>query len=920
MSFAQAFTDRASPWGDERLQWATSSGAPIAFAAGHRLGPYEILSALGAGGMGEVYKARDTRLDRTVAIKIVSHDLASEPHFRERFDREARTISQLDHPHICALYDVGEQDGKSFLVMQYLDGETLEVRLQRGALPIDQALSLAIQISEALDTAHRAGIVHRDLKPGNVMLTKSGPKLLDFGLAKPSAESIAATAGSFPPTAPATLTAQGMILGTLQYMAPEQLEGRDADARTDLFAFGCVVYEMLTGQKAFAGHTQASLIAAILEHEPPPIGTSQPLTPPTLDHIVRRCLAKNPEERWQTAGDVMRELKWIAESGSPASGLAQTAVQRGIRGGLWWVLTAVSLLVATVLAVVVVNLRSQRQEPFRFSITPPGNPDTEMRWNIAISPDGRRLAFVAPASGGVAGSRSTPMLWVQPLDNVVAEPLPGTEGASYPFWSPDSRFLGFFADAKLKKIDVSAGSLQVLCDARPGYGGTWNAEGVILFAPRIGEGLYRVSDAGGDPAKVTTLDASRHEAIHAYPAFLPDGRHFLFGAGTLAVDGRGLRLGSLDSHDTTPVLNVNSNALYAPPGYLLFVREGNLMAQAFDATSGTLSGKAVAVAQHVGWSPSHGLGFFSVSRGGVLVYRREMSPGTQLQWVDRTGKKLGTVGEPAAYSNPALSYDGTKLAVGRVDLHTGTSDIWVFDLQRDTPSRFTDTSGAHINPVWSGDGQHILFTSDRKGHRDIYQKATSGVGAEDVVIESESAKSIDDMTFDGRYLVYDTGGGGGQPGLWVLPLFGNAKPFRLPQPTKSSFGHGQFSPNGRWIAYTSDESGKDEVYAETFPERRDKWPISKGGGSEPMWRRDGKELFYLAGDNIMAVDVKTSGDQFQPGIPRAVIVGAGVFGDTQRNRYVVTADGQRFLIVSSAEQGPPSPITVVMNWVADLKK
>jgi Tol biopolymer transport system component len=887
---------------------------PVALASGSRLGPYEILSALGAGGMGEVYKARDTRLDRVVALKILPDVLVANPQFRDRFDREARSISQLDHPHICALYDVGDQGGTAYLVMQYLDGETLADRLAKGALPIDQALQIAIQIADALVTAHGAGIVHRDLKPGNIMLSKTGAKLLDFGLAKTVAAVLGPPSQSIPTATP--ITQPGSILGTFQYMAPEQIEGQEADARTDIFAFGVVVYEMVTGRKAFDGKTSASLIGAILKDQPPPLSTVQPVTPAALDRTVRRCLAKEADARWQTARDLLEELKWIAESGSSAGAgvLAPLVVQRGIRERLSWLLTAVSLLVATVLAVVVVNLRSEKQEPFRFLITPPANPDIELRWNIAISPDGRRLAFVAPASGGVAGTRSTSMLWVQPVNNVVAQPLLGTEGAFEPFWSPDSRFLGFFADGKLKKIDASGGRLQTLCDTRQGFGGTWNADGVILFARQPGDGLYRVSDAGGDPVKVTTLDASRHEVGHLFPSFLPDGRHFLLLARTTAVGDRGLRFGSLDSHETKPVLTVNSNALYVPPGYLLFVREANLMAQAFDATSGTLSDKAVPVAEHIGWIPGFGLGLFSVSHAGALVYRSGMPLDTQLQWFDRTGKGLETLGETGLYSNPALSPDGTKLAIAR-DLHTGTSDIWVFDLRRNTPSRFTDTPGDHQNPVWSANGQRILFNANPKGPRDIYQKAASGVGPENVVFESEGQKNIVDVSSDGRYLVYHTG-----LALWVLPLFGNPKAYPFLQPTTANVSHAQFSSDGRWIAYISDESGKDEVYVETFPERREKLRISTGGGTQPMWRRDGKELFYLAGNNITAVDVNAGADHFQPGIPRVLFETRIIAGRATRNQYVVTADGQRFLIISAAEHGPTSPITVVMNWTADLKK
>ena len=542
---------------------------------GRRLGPYEILSAIGAGGMGEVYKARDTRLDRIVAIKVLPTHLADRPELRGRFEREAKTIASLNHPHICTLYDTGHQDEIDFLVMEYLEGETLAQRLVKGSLPMEQVLRYAIEISDALDKAHRKGVTHRDLKPGNIMLTKTGTKLLDFGLAKLKQEVVPANVPlSDLPTAKDPLTAQGTLLGTLQYMAPEQLEGKEVDARTDIFAFGASVYEMATGKRAFEGKSQASLIAKILEIDPPPISSLQPMTPPALDRVVKRCLAKEPEMRWQTASDLCEELKWIAEGGSRTGMPAPVVAQRKIRERVAWAVAVIAVVAALALASPFFRRSSDEPRVLKIAVLPPEKTTFSVRSLPAVSPDGRRLAFVLTAGG-------KDELWVRDLDSLAARALTGTDGASYPFWSPDSRTIAFFADQKLKKTEVAGGPALTLCDAINGRGGTWNNDGVILFGV-FGGSIFRVSAAGGIATALTAPDKASGETDHRVPWFLPDGRHFLYTATNRDPEKVVIYAGDLDSKNRKLVVAGNSNAVYSPPGYLLFVRERTLMVQPFD--------------------------------------------------------------------------------------------------------------------------------------------------------------------------------------------------------------------------------------------------------------------------------------------------------------------------------------------------
>ena len=899
----------------------------MAISTGTRLGPYEILAPLGAGGMGEVYRARDTRLDRTVAIKVLLSDVSASPEARQRFEREAKTISQLSHPHICALYDVGSYEGIEYLVMEYLEGETLSDRLARGPLPLEQTLRHGIEIADALDKAHRQGIVHRDLKPGNVMLTKSGVKLLDFGLAKlrqgesqPLASRLSALATQGTP-----LTAEGTILGTLQYMAPEQLEGREADARTDIFAFGAVLYEMATGRRAFAGKSQASLIAAILEHEPEPISGVQPMTPPALDRVVKTCLAKDPEERWQTAHDIGVQLRWILEARSQTD----VAAPPGAAAARWknreraaWIVSGLLLLalVGSLAALFRIGRREPATAPAtRFAILPPGKstftaPGESASSQPALSPDGRSLAFVAYAGGGQH------LIWVRPLDSLAAQPLAGTEDSSYPFWSPDGKSLGFFAHGKLKRIAVSGGPPQTLCDASAGRGAAWSRDGVIIFTPTQAEALYRIPAGGGAVTPVTTLDSSREESSHRWPSFLPDGRRFLYWTRSRRAANNGIRVGSLDSKDVTSLLPADGMAAYVRPGHLLFVRQGALLAQPFDPRSLKLEGESLRVAEPLGYGNPPGYATFSVADSGVLAYVPGVSPNRELVWFDRSGKELGSVGEPWIYISPALSPDEKRVAVGVRDPRAASADIWLVDLARGIRSRFTFDPANETTARWSPDGSRVVFSSNRAGFTDFYEKSSSGAGEEKPVFRSDQDKFLTDWSQDGRFLAYHTPSPKTGWDVWVLPLSGDRKPIPFVQ-TEFSEAQGQFSPDGKWLAYASDESGIFEVYVRPFPAPGGKWQVSTSGGTQPQWRRDGKELFYLSEEGkLAAVEVK-SGSTFDASAPRPLFqarfpTASAPFGRT----YTVTADGQRFLVTRLMEEDRAIPITVVLNWTADLKR
>jgi Tol biopolymer transport system component len=890
----------------------------MTLSPGTRLGPYEILSALGAGGMGEVYKARDGRLDRIVAIKILPEALAGDTQFRDRFDREARAVSHFEHPHICALYDVGEEQGTAYLVMQHLEGETLEDALKKGALPQERALKTAIEIAGALEAAHRAGIVHRDLKPGNIMLTKSGAKLLDFGLAK----TLAVVSGSSPSmlqTTPPAATAQGTILGTFQYMAPEQIEGQDADARTDIFAFGAVVYEMLTGRKAFAGRSQASLLSAIMKDEPPPVSQVQPMTPPALDYLIRTCLAKDPDARFQTAHDVGLHLRWLAEGGSAAGVPAPVVSHRRSRERLAWTIASVLAAIALSAGVLaVIHLREQPApvDPVQFTVTSEANSRFFAPAEFAISPDGRQVAYVASSSASSA-SRRTSTIWVRPLGALSARSLPGTDGATLPFWSPDGRQIGFHAAGKMMKVDVAGGPPVALCDAAGVFGGgTWSRDNVIVFMSTIAGSLHKVDAAGGISSAVIPL--SKGEESQRWPSFLPDGRHVLYLS--VGESGRELRVASLDSTETASLGQSDSNGLYGS-GHLLFTRGSTLMARPFDPGTRQMTGDPFPLAEGVSVSALRAS--LSLSATGVLgFWRGGELPISRLTWTDRSGKTVGLVGEPAAYTNLSLSPDGRRVAVA-LTAGAGTQtnrDIWVIDLAReDTASRLTFDAGQEGDPIWSPDGSQIVFNSSRSGTWNSgFRRSADGSGEDVPLVTMERLFDSPDWSHDGRSIVFTGALKGEPPDLWMLPLAGDRKPTRFVQ---SPFIEDSpaFSPDDRWVAYNSDASGRFEVYVRSVLGPGGQFQISRNGGWAPKWRGDGREIFFLALDGtMMAADI-TLGQAVQAGVPRALFP-TPLLKTTDRHTYAVARDGTRFLMRVPDQQQVSVPITLVLNWPEMAKK
>jgi Tol biopolymer transport system component len=875
----------------------------MTLTTGTRLGPYEILSPLGAGGMGEVYKARDTRLDRTVAIKILPPRFSEDADMKQRFEREAKAISALAHVNICALYDVGTHEGTGYLVMEHLEGQTLAERLGSGPLPPEQLLKVSIEIAAALGSAHAAGIIHRDLKPGNVMLTKSGVKLLDFGLAKtalPAVKSSSAT--SLPTEMPRAITQQGTILGTFQYMAPEQLEGKEADARSDIFSFGTVLYEMATGRKAFEGKSHAALISAILKDEPAPVSAVAPMTPPALDRVVKTCLAKDPEDRFQTAHDIKLQLQWIAEGGSQVGLPAPVAHRRKSRERLAWGLAAAAAVAVAALAVGFVRRAPARPKLVRFQIATPA--EITSIDAPRISPDGRYLAFNATDSSGKS------RIWLRPLNALAAQPLAGTEGTTRPFWSPDSRFLAFFAEGKLEKIDVSGGPPQKICDAPGGADGSWSPEGVILFDGTGTDPIYRVPAAGGTPVPAVKVEASRKETQVGWPEFLPDGRHFLYMATGEKADDNLYRVGALDSTESQFLASAQTLVTYAPPGYLLFVRDKTLVAQPFDAKALKTTGEPIPLAENIG-TDNVGLARFSVSREGTVAYRTGES-GNRFLWMDRSGKEGETAGDPGDSRNPAFSPDGERLAYDRVDPRRGKRDVWVRDLKRGVSSRFTFAADNTFAPLWSPDGRRIVYTVGN----DFFEKATEGLSEEKPLLKSDEPKFACDWSRDGRYIAFSSQGKETGWDIWVLPTFGDKKPIPF---LKTSFSELKpvFSPDGRFLAYQSNESGRNEVYVQSFPGPGGKWQISTSGGIEPMWRGDGKELYYRALDlKLMAVEIQI-GTTVTAGTPQPLFQGR--FDSTPaRDHFIPTRDGRRFLMVAPLGREAMTPTTVVLNWNAEL--
>ncbi|MEQ1757201.1 MAG: protein kinase [Vicinamibacterales bacterium] len=908
---------------------------------GTRLGVYDVLAQIGEGGMGQVYRATDTSLGRQVAIKVLPEAVAADADRVARFEREAKTLASLNHPNIAAIYGFEKSGGTLALVMELVEGEDLSALIARKAgvedgvrragpsgpagLPLDEALPIARQIAEALEAAHEQGIIHRDLKPANIKVRPDGTvKVLDFGLAKAldagRGFSPAGHAGSHDPayvplsqsptiTSPAMLTGVGMILGTAAYMSPEQARGKPVDKRADIWAFGCVLYEMLTGQRAFAGEDVADVLSRVLQLEPS-LDALPPSMPVRVRQALRVCLRKDLSQRAHDMADVRLALEGAFEVTAPLPTAAATAPPQ--RGRLAWMAFVVAMLVAAALAVPA--LRHLRETPpslpeSRLDIVTPATNDPA---SFALSPDGRAVVFVATGDG-------LSRLWLRRLDEESARPLAGTEGAIYAFWSPDGRSIAFCADGFLKRIDVAGGSPRTLA-ASIGRGGAWSPDGTILFTRVANAPLFRIGASGAEPVAVTRLGV---HTSHRYPQFLPDGRRFVFFAEG-SPDVEGIYLGSLDSFETTRLAAADSAGVYSSAGWLLFIRAGTLLAQRLDIDRRELTGDPVAVADAVTFDNNISLGAVSASATGLVAYRSGGASQRQLVWFDRAGKALGTLGAPDGdgLSTPALSPDGRRAAVHRtVD---GNADIWILETARTT--RFTFDEGLERYPVWSRDGDRIVFDSNRRGVRDLYARQANGAGGDQLLVASEQAKSASDWSRDGRFLMFHAADSETVFDLWILPLGGDRKPFLFLE-TKFDERRGTFSPDGRWVAYMSNQSGQFEIYLRPFrgaasAETDPQWQVSTGGGAQPRWRNDGRELYYVTQDGtLMAVPIGTDDTTPEPGAPVALfrprIHGSGT-DLTAGMPYDVASDG-RFLIDTVLDQGT-SPITVIQNWSPEAKK
>jgi len=902
----------------------------MALTPGTKLGAYEIVSPLGAGGMGEVYRARDTRLGRDVAVKILPREMSADATRKQRFEREAKTISGLNHPNICTLHDVGSQDGVDYLVMECVEGETLAKRLEKGPLPLEQVLKNGAQIADALDKAHRAGIVHRDLKPGNIMLTSSGAKLLDFGLAKP----VEALSSGLTLTAAAAhqspVTQEGMVVGTFQYMSPEQVEGKEVDGRSDVFSLGTLLYEMVTGKRAFEGKSQLSVASAILEKEPAPVSTVKPLTPPALDHAIRKCLEKIPDERWQSASDLAIELKWITESGSHAGVPAPVVTRRKKREGLAWAVAAACAIALLGMVTAYVRLAGIRPPVLISSLLPPPGARLALIGPQSgppqISPDGRTVVFVAVDAQGVSA------LWLRPLDSSSARLLPGTEGADTPFWSADGLSLGFFANGKLKTVEVSGGSVLTLCDAPTNAGGSWNQQEIILFVANFGSGIYQIPAQGGSPKLVLDVDKSRLDG-YGWPTFLPDGNHFIYSAYGREAH-HGTYFASLDGRESKLVMRSTGNTGLSS-GFLFYPRGTDLMAVAFDPATGSVTGKPKLAQQGVEYSVTGDESVFGVS-DRLLLYEASLTGATAesaFAWFDRSGKQLSVVGPGHDSYDLRLSPDGQKVAYSK---GAPNSDIWIRELKRDAPMRLTfDPTVDKGAPVWSPDGDELLFDIAPGGKTPvgIYRKSSSGTGAEELLAQPKEAGAglwPTNWSRSGKFILCVQGEiinrNSGE--IWVLPASGDRKPRVFVRAPGAAYD-GQFSPDGHWVAYVSRESGREEVYMVPFDENqvmntptleqvaiKKRWQVSANGGAYPRWRQDGKELFYVApGDQFTGVGIEPKGSELSVGEAKSLFREAVA---SVSSPYDVSGDGERFLVNGFGERGT-LPVTVVANWKELLK-
>lgn len=907
----------------------------MALRSGTRLGPYEILAPLGAGGMGEVYRAKDIRLDRTVAVKILPAHLSSDPELKQRMEREAKAISALQHANICTLHDIGAQDGTDYLVMEYLEGQTLAERLAKGPLPLEQVLKIATEIAQALEKAHQQGIIHRDLKPANIMLTKAGAKLMDFGLAKPEIPGASRAVSPFSPTtqtlniasltaAASPLTQKGSIVGTFQYIAPEVLQGAVADARSDLFSFGCVLYEMITGRRAFEGKSQLSVLTSILEKDPQPISATQPLYPPMLERVVRACLAKDPADRFQSAHDIAMDLRWLAEA-------VPTESQKSARSlNKVWAASLGALIVGFIALAGFATYHwaksSGESAPVHAEIPPPEKFSLDTTGDAGgmpvLSPQGDRIAFVAHSS-------EAKTLWIRSLNSDWAQQLDGTAGASHPFWSPDGLYIGFFAGAKLMRIAATGGPVTAIAEAPNSRGGTWGANDVIVFAADFQAGLVQVNARGGTPSPATVLDKRQH-STHRWPWFLPDGKHFIFLA-TSHTGGdpqqNGIYFASVGGAETRMVLPTASAAQYAS-GYLLYRADRALVAQTFDPRNGKLSGPSIPVVNNVRDDVGVWRSIFAVSQNGLLVYQAGSADAAKshLVWFDRTGKVL------AEYNPQETTIADSRALLGVRDVRlspdnrhvafAGGTGIWTLDLERKTKTRITFDQQVVQAPSWSPDGKTLMFSAQiAKGGdaAEIRSKASDGSGVEKTLLADPQVYLSPAWSPDGKYLTYLMGQGAKMTSLWIRPVSGDAKPVAIVQPPspQSNINSYRVSPDGHWVAYSSDESGRLEVYITSFPDGKGKWRVSDNSGTFPAWTRNGKELFFEdVRNDFFACAVNPKRAEIQVGTPQRLFhtnsPGIGISFD-------VSADGKR-LLVNRSEEETQVPLQLVTNWLAELKK
>lgn len=888
---------------------------------------YRIVSKIGSGGMGEVYRAHDSRLDRDVAVKVLPQGFASDEGRLRRFEQEAKATSALSHPNILTVYDIGEHQGSPFIVAELLEGEELRDRLNEGPIPLRKTVDFAQQIVSGLSAAHERGITHRDLKPENLFITKDDRvKILDFGLAK-LLEREKDTDVSEDATKKA-LTDPGVVMGTVGYMSPEQVRGIPADHRSDIFSFGVILYEMLTGKKAFHGESVVETMHSVLKDDVPDLDETNAKVPPALDKLMRRCLEKRPEHRFHSAHDLGFALDALATptntSGSGLTIALQPVDVRSDRtrtkfGGLAWLAAGFFLISTIILAAMYFSRVEPPRQAARFSISPPGKEEFS---GLALSPDGRQIAFAT------IGANGTTTLWVRSVDSLDSRQLAGTEGAVQPFWSPDSKTIGFFAEGKLRRIDAAGGPPQTLADvSNDPRGGTWAPDGTIIFTPTTISPLMRISASGGLATELTKIDTELQQTSHRWPSMLPDGKQFLYFARGTVPEKQGIYISSVDSPETTKLLiPVPVTGAYTEAdgiGYLLFLRESTLMAQRFDVKSRTLSGEAVPLAQGILSVPGEvGPTAFSAfsAASGNLLYFNGVRPTTRLTWFDRSGKLIGSVTEPGDYHEPSLSKDGTKLMFG----HGGDTlgDVYLKDLSRGSTTRLTFDPATDGSPVFSPDESQVVFTSTRPGAIGIYRKRSSGAGNEELMLNGSAPMFASSWSSDGRYILYDKVVDAAKKiDLWVLPMTGDAAPFPYLE-TAFVESHAQFSPDGRWVAYASDESGKAEIYIQSFPTGNGKWQVSTAGGDQPQWSSNGKELFYIAPDrNLMSVSIGGSAILeigrpeilFQTNAPPSSI-------EDDRTNYAAARDGQRFIVNTLDETKIAQPLTFVLNWSADLKK